>query len=173
MTDLSKPDEDGQAAVDAAAGDLDHQVGNLQRQIGSLTTKVNILAFVMVAACCIGVLVWTAADLRRPTAPEPTDRDQALSELLQARVHCYDSPSEMAAARQRALAAIDRYRWQNRFDAEQHPRPEAEIQMWGPDPIHPEGELSIAKPTSASDTDVSRCFEIMPPPTGSYLPYDK
>jgi hypothetical protein len=50
--------------------------------------------------------------------PRPSNRDLSVEDLLRPDVHCYESAEERAAARQRALAAIDRVRWQR-----DHPDP--------------------------------------------------
>lgn len=44
--------------------------------------------------------------------PVPTTADDSLDSLLRPGPHCYSSAEEMAAARQRALAAIDRMSWE-------------------------------------------------------------
>lgn len=43
--------------------------------------------------------------------PAPSNRDVTEADLLGEGVHCYDSGEERGAARQRALAAIDRMQW--------------------------------------------------------------
>jgi hypothetical protein len=56
----------------------------------------------------------------------PTTADDDLDQLLKPGPHCYNSAAEMAAARQRALTAVDRIRWEREFtrrwDSE-HPQP--------------------------------------------------
>lgn len=45
----------------------------------------------------------------------PTTADDNLDQLLRPGPHCYNSSAEMAAARQRALTAVDRIRWEREF----------------------------------------------------------
>lgn len=49
--------------------------------------------------------------------PGPTTDDDTVEALLRPGPHCYTSAAEMTAARQRALAATDRIRWEQDFTA--------------------------------------------------------
>lgn len=93
-----------------------------------------------------------------PASSPPSDRDLTEADLLKAGLHCFSGPAEMGAARQRALAAIDRYRWENKLESERIERGGRNFQMWGPpEAKFPEGLLAISKPSSE---DASRCFDV-------------
>lgn len=56
----------------------------------------------------------------------PTTADDDLDRLLSPGPHCYHSSAELAAARQRALTAVDRMRWEREFTKrwdDEHPQP--------------------------------------------------
>lgn len=156
----------GDGPGEAQAGDVE-----VQDRLKRLETSIDRLWFT--AGLLVAAAVMAAAVLipkpSHPVAAAPADADITETQLLRPGIHCFSSSGETGAARQRALAAIDRYRWQSRLEAEQHPQDDQDVQMWGPRPDHPEGKLSIVTPTSSAGTDPSRCFEIKPPPPGVYL----
>ncbi|MFV8227442.1 hypothetical protein [Mycolicibacterium fortuitum] len=89
-----------------------------------------------------------------PPESDPTNRDVSVEDLLRTGVHCYDSAEERAAARQRALAAIDRIKWDR-----DHPEP-ADYPLGSPGP--PPAALASVVDTApqGESWDAKRCFQI-------------
>ena len=69
------------------------------------------VSFGAVAICAMAVGMW----IEFGPQPGPTSADDQLDSLLRPGPHCYSSSAEMAAARQRALTATDRMRWEEDF----------------------------------------------------------
>lgn len=72
----------------------------------------------------------------------PATADDNLDQLLRPGPHCYNSSAEMAAARQRALTAIDRIRWERdftqHFESEHHQPAQEPVSMIPPNvPVEP------------------------------------
>ena len=133
------------------------RIAFLNREVVSLGWGL----FAIVAVAVIAVLVnalWFSHQ-----HPAASNRDASESDLLAGGVHCYDSPEERAAARQRALAAIDRMKWEQ----ELRNRPQGDRQMWGTAPVDPSSIPSIwdAPENLASlEADPALCFSVQ------YLP---
>ncbi len=69
--------------------------------------------------------------------PDPVARDDSLTSLLSPGPHCYNSPAEMAAARQRALAATDRMRWEQDFERRWRAERDAPAENYSMVPLNP------------------------------------
>lgn len=76
-------------------------------QVGNGLTAVTVVAAVMLIIAVAVQQLWPG--------PKPTTADEDLADLMTAGPHCYTSSEEMAAARQRALTAIDRVEWERDF----------------------------------------------------------
>ncbi|ULP45908.1 hypothetical protein [Mycolicibacter virginiensis] len=142
---------------------------NAETEVAKLRSKINLLERELWAVVIALVIGWVVIGLwltfQKP--PQPTAGDYTESELLREGPHCYGSPEEMAAARQRALAAIDRQEWERKHLAALDPRSDKEIQMHGPSVAPPATVPSIVKigtPPDASadfEVDASRCFKVI------------
>ncbi|KPN48246.1 MULTISPECIES: hypothetical protein [Mycobacterium] len=133
------------------------EMATLRKNVDQLIVISVVLGVVVLFLCCLAIS--QAMERHRASASSPpSDRDLVEADLLHAGVHCFSGPAEMGVARQRALAAIDRYRWENRLDRERSERGGRDVQMWGALPAKfPEGLLSISTPLSE---DASKCFDI-------------
>lgn len=90
----------------------------------------------------------------KPPEPEPSNHDGTVEDLLSEGVHCYDSAPERAAARQRALAAIDRITWER-----DHPEP-AEYPLGSPGPLPTKVASVVDTVPQGESWDAKRCFQI-------------
>ncbi|WP_155250279.1 hypothetical protein [Mycobacterium intracellulare] len=146
------------------------EIAALRREVDLLSAVLTVFVVVVVFLCCWVTVAPMGGrdDAGRQAAP--SELDQAEADLLKVGLHCFSGPAELGAARQRALAAIDRYRWQDRFEREQRVNSGRDSRMLGGSPSRPEGHLSIGKPPG--DKDASKCFDIeLPPWGGPYLPF--
>lgn len=157
-------DDDGPWAADEIGNvgqrkraEVAPEMASLRKDVDQLIVISAVLVVVVLFLCCLAIS--QAMERHRASASSPpSDRDLVEADLLHTGVHCFSGPAEMGVARQRALAAIDRYRWENRLDRERSERGGRDVQMWGALPAKfPEGLLSIAKPLSE---DASKCFDI-------------
>jgi hypothetical protein len=97
--------------------------------------------------------------------PPPSNRDASVEDLLSTGYpHCYDSAEERAAARQRALAAIDRIRWQSDHPATtDQPENYSMVPPNNPPPVQPPSVIDTPPP--GASWNANRCFEIRKPGT--------
>lgn len=118
MSDVdSGPDTEGAVdlmelshKVDGIAEDLKNHKASTDRD----TRDLWIFVVAMIVMGSFAVILNTLF----PGTSEALTRDDDVDALLAPGVHCFDSHEEMAAARQRALAAIHRINWQI-----EHPAP--------------------------------------------------
>lgn len=110
------------------------------------------LTWAIAGTAALALMLILATSLWPDAEAAPTDRDATLDQLLSAGVHCYDSATERAAARQRALAAIDRIQW------EREVQPDYPLGLPGPVPTKVPS-LS-EKPFGQESWDATRCFQI-------------
>lgn len=107
--------------------DLAAQVNDLKAELAKAkrTAVWEAMACSSIIALVISVVAGAAWTLW-PPQPGPSTADDDLDRLLRPGPHCYNSSAEMAAARQRAMTALDRIRWEREFtkrwDSE-HPQP--------------------------------------------------
>lgn len=141
---------------------VEERLAAADRRIQALDRDVKVLGILVVGLVVAGVIAWVLNELAF-SHPAPSNRDATEADLLTGGVHCYDSPEERAAARQRALAAIDRMEWERKLRTE----PEGG-QMWGTAaPIGPNEIPSIwDSPANLSslNADPALCFSVQ------YLP---
>lgn len=117
------------------------------------------LLFGLLAAAVLCVVLYDVFGGK--SEPPPSNHDASLEELLSTdRPHCYDSAEERAAARQRALAAIDQIRWQR--DHEAASVPQRENYSMVPPNVPPPVKLPtvIDVPPPGASWNANRCFEI-------------
>jgi len=149
-------DVDGEATVEERLAAAD-------RRIQALDRDVKVLGILVVGLVVAGVITWVLNELVF-SHPAPSNRDATEADLLAGGVHCYDSPEERAAARQRALAAIDRMEWEREVRTE----PEGGGQMWGTVPPIGPNEIPWILDSPANlaslNADPALCFSVQ------YLP---
>lgn len=107
MTSENSPDN---PPSPPSAEQLAARIDGLESRVRGLASELTWTIVVAAAA-----LVVTALVLIFWPGPGPTTADDDLTDLLKPGPHCYNSPEEMAAARQRALAATDHMRWERDF----------------------------------------------------------
>lgn len=129
-----------------------------EKRTASLNRDVWGLAWGLVALVAAAVFTLVVNELWF-AHPAPSNRDASESDLLEGGVHCYDSPEERAAARQRALAAIDRMKWEQ----ELRNRPQGDGPLWvsaqdGPSNI----PFLLDSPANLAslDADPALCFSV-------------
>lgn len=140
---------DTEAAVETRVAALEKGLTAARKDFNQLIWLLGFMA--------VGAGIWAAASSTwSPATPAPTNRDTSLEALLSSGVHCYDSTEERAAARQRALAAIDRMTWQEKWDTDHaDPLPNG----FGNPPPAPLPSITDSPPAGKS-WDAAKCFEI-------------
>jgi hypothetical protein len=108
---------------------------------------------VVVAGVVYGVSTFRAE-------PQPSNRDATEQELLSEGVHCYDSSEERAAARQRALAAVERMKWQQDRLVEQSGEDSTLLVPVLPPTLDIPSIVDTAPPSSPESWDAVRCFSV-------------
>lgn len=83
-----------------------------ETRIEGLDRDSTQLTWAIAGTAALALILVLVTSIWPDSEAAPTDRDATLDQLLSAGVHCYDSAAERAAARQRALAAIDRINWE-------------------------------------------------------------
>jgi hypothetical protein len=151
MTDIEQVERTVEERLEAA----EDRIASLHRDVKAL--------WIFVAMVVVAGVVVAAASPFLPQ-PQPSNRDATEQDLLSTGVHCYDSSEERAAARQRALAAIERMKWQQDHLVDQ-PREDSTSMV----PALPPTPLSIpwivdTAPSSSSESwDGTRCFSVVYP----------
>ncbi|CAA0126531.1 Uncharacterised protein [Mycolicibacterium vanbaalenii] len=102
--DTPEPD-----SIEALRHDLTELSSRTTSRHRYLTREINALGILVVLMLAGGIIVAIVGALWSGSSPTTADDD--LDQLLAPGTHCYRSSEEMAAARQRALAAIDRLQW--------------------------------------------------------------
>lgn len=140
-------DETTKASVQNRLDAAETKIGTLDRGLTEVWWAIGVLAVVP-------MIIWLAVGLWPAAEPEPTNHDSTVDQLLSEDVHCYDSAEERAAARQRALAAIDRIKWER-----DHQEP-AEGLLSAPGP--PPAKLPSVRdtPVEGESWDGKRCFQV-------------
>ena len=140
-------------AVEDSERSVEERLGVAERKIEAVERDVSTMGWAIGGAALVAVIIAVVMQLVGGQEPKPSNRDTTLDELLSKREHCYDSAAERASARQRALAAIDRIKWDNA-----HPATPADP-MWGSAPSAPVPSVRDTPPHGES-WDPNRCFEI-------------
>ncbi|MEW2484191.1 hypothetical protein AB0876_31860 [Mycobacterium sp. NPDC049093] len=127
--------------------EIEEKLTEVKREVSQFYWGLGVVAVATV------LVSWFVASWE-PPEPDPTNRDVSVEDLLSKGVHCYDSAEERAAARQRALAAIDRIKWER-----DHPEP-ADYPLGSPGPP-PAALASVADTVPQGESwDAKRCFQI-------------
>lgn len=133
----------------------DERLDALDKRIDRVGRDVSYIGWAL-AAFVASVIVAVVLDafIGPRSEPNPTNHDRTVQELLSAGVHCYDSAEERAAARQRALAAIDRMQ-------ADHPQGFYDPNQLSatPSPAIP-SIWDAPAPNAADPWDGKRCFEV-------------
>lgn len=103
--DTPEPD-----SIEALRRDLSELSDRTTSRHRYLSREINALGILVVLILAGGIIVAFVGAFWSSSSPTTADDD--LDQLLAPGTHCYRSSEEMAAARQRALAAIDRLQWE-------------------------------------------------------------
>ncbi|AGC60994.1 hypothetical protein MULP_00965 [Mycobacterium liflandii 128FXT] len=132
-----------------------------EKRIAELKKDVKETTWLLLGFVAAAVLCWILYDgFGGKSEPPPSNRDARVEDLLSAdHPHCYDSAEERAAARQRALAAIDEIHWQRDHSDITNP---TENYSMVPPPSPPSLKLPsvIDTPPPGASWDANRCFAI-------------
>lgn len=165
---------DDEAELDRGREDAELPARTASRRRLMIPPDVSTALFAVGLLVALYMCITSASDAQRDPSAESvwSSSLQTESELLRVGRHCFSSLEVMGAALQRALAGIDRYRWEN--EQEQRERNKlsegtAGFGLNAVEPDHPEAHLHISRPST--DDDEARCFVIALPPGGSYLPF--
>ena len=146
MDDMDDQDSEGRhdpPTIEELATQLDDLKAELAKAKRSVVWEA--VACSSVIATVLALIVGAVWALWRDQGP--TTADDNLDQLLRPGPHCYNSSAEMAAARQRALTAVDRIRWEREF-----------TQRWDSEHRQPvEEPVSMIPRTSASSRHRHRC----------------
>lgn len=142
---------------------VEERLAAAETRVQALKRDVTVLGVFMLGVVAAAVVSFVLSELVF-SHPAPSNRDATEADLLTGGVHCYDSPEERAAARQRALAAIDRMEWEREMRAE----PQGDGQMWGTVPPIGANEIPSIWDSPANlaslNADPALCFSVQ------YLP---
>lgn len=176
FTAESNGDDDGILDVDDAPKTVEQRLADLEgqgrNQLASFKRTERDL-WIGIAGVAGAVIVCMIAIVASSNNRNVSTRDDNLDDLLTEGVHCYNSPEEMAAARQRALSAIDRINWDRNHPTpatvESHPDPMLSNEFGGTPPATtPHKSISVVKGTYSGlkrlddtvDVDDNLCFGI-------------
>lgn len=137
---------------------VEERLEKAESRIEALNRDVRAL-WIFVAMLVVAGIVVAAASPFLPE-PQPTNRDATEQELLGDGVHCYDSSEERAAARQRALAAIERMKWQQDHLVEQSREDSMPMVPVLPPSLSIPYLVDTAPPSSPETWDGARCFSV-------------
>lgn len=138
---------------------VEERLEKAESRIEALNRDVKAL-WIFVAMLVVAGIVVAAASPFLPE-PQPSNRDATEQELLSAGVHCYDSSEERAAARQRALAAIERMTWQQDHLVDQAREGSMPMVPVLPPSLSIPWLVDTAPPSSPESWDGARCFSVV------------
>lgn len=164
--DLEIPIRDKEPlTLDRLAERLDEAERN-QKAAHKHTFKESAWVSVGVGLCAVFVTLLT---LELWPQPGPTTTDDSLASLLRPGPHCYNSPAEMAAARQRALAATDRMSWEQDFERQWRAERDAPAENYSMVPLNP---MPLPEPDPIPEI-VGPSDPGVPPSADPYLAVDE
>ncbi|OFJ50925.1 hypothetical protein BEL07_25500 [Mycolicibacterium grossiae] len=137
---------------------VEERLENAEKRIARLDREVKELWYFVVALMGLGVVavvIWSLWP-----APQPSNRDATEQELLSEGVHCYDSSEERAAARQRALAAVERMQWQQDHLVEQAREDSTPMVPVLPPALSIPSIVDTAPSSSEESWDGALCFSV-------------
>lgn len=145
---------------------LEERLANAEKRADRLDRDLKGLMFFVLGLVIAGI-VTVVVSMLLPD-PAPTNHDVTEADLLSKGVHCYDSGAERAAARQRALAAIDRMKWLRDHRVEAGSDDGSLLSPPTAAPSPPIPSITDTPPTSGTEQqqwDATRCFAV------EYLPF--
>lgn len=137
---------------------VEERLEKAEKRIAGLDRDVRDLWYFLVALMGLGVVAAIISSFW--PAPQPSNRDATEQELLSERVHCYDSSEERAAARQRALAAVERMQWQQNHLVDQAREDSMPMVPVLPPTLSIPSIVDTAPPSSSESWDGARCFSV-------------
>lgn len=159
------PDAPPPDSIEALRHDLNEITDRTTNRHRNLTREINSLGITVVLIVAAGAVVALVAAFW--PGPTPTTTDDDLNQLLRPGTHCYHSSEEMAAARQRALAAIDRLQWDREHpntDTTEHGPYYSPPALTHAPPALPTivgaKDGGVPQPTDNQNVDTNLCFGI-------------
>lgn len=134
----------------------ENQIRDLNTKASAARDDIKHITWLIVAAVFVGLTVTVIASFTSPK-PHPSTNDTTLDALMYPGVHCYDSKEERDAARQRALAEIDRQQWQ-RTHLPQDSRDT--YSEWGVSASNTKLPQVLDTPGPNENWDAATCFKV-------------
>lgn len=161
MAHDTKTDTEAEPMLEGRLAAAESEIEALKTQASQSKDEMFHLKVVVIAIIFMGIamLVLTAWFDSR-SGEMPSNHDASVEQLLRPGVHCYDSAQERGAARQRALEAIDRKRWEYDWALEHPPAGGYPLSAPGPAPIK---QLEVWDTPRGASWDAARCFEVVQP----------
>lgn len=153
----TKTDTEAEPTLERRLAAAESDIEALKTQVSQSEDKIFQVTVVVIAMIFMGIamLVATAWFDRMPS-----NHDASLEQLLRPGVHCYDSTQERGAARQRALEAIDRKRWEYDWAFAHPPAGGYPLSAPGPAPVK---QLEVWDTPRGESWDAALCFEVVQP----------
>ncbi len=138
---------------------VEERLETAESRIVALNRDLKALWIFVVSLVGAGVVVIAASEFL--PEPQPSNRDATEQELLSNGVHCYDSSEERAAARQRALASIERMKWQQDQLVDQSREASMPMVPVLPPSLSIPWVVDTPSPSSPESWDRARCFSVV------------
>lgn len=137
---------------------VEERLEKVESRIEALKGDVKALWITIVLLVFSGIVAVVVSPLMPQS--QPSNRDATEQELLSEGVHCYDSSEERAAARQRALAAVERMQWQQDHLAEKAREDSMPMVPVLPPTLSIPSIVDTAPSSSAESWDGALCFSV-------------
>lgn len=161
MAHDTKADTEAEPMLEGRLAAAESEIGTLKTQVSQSKDELFQVKVVVIAIILVGIATLVgAAFLDGRPGPMPSNHDASVEQLLRPGVHCYDSAQERGAARQRALEAIDRKRWEYDWAFEHPPAGGYPLSAPGPAPVK---QLEVWDTPRGASWDAALCFEIVQP----------
>ncbi|MEN4449141.1 MAG: hypothetical protein EKK51_09830 [Mycolicibacterium sp.] len=161
MAHDTKADIEAEPTLEGRLAAAESEIETLKTQVSQSKDELFQVKVVVIAIIFMGIAMLVgAAFLDGRPGPMPSNHDASVEQLLRPGVHCYDSAQERGAARQRALEAIDRKRWEYDWALEHPPVGGYPLSAPGPAPVK---QLEVWDTPRGASWDAALCFEIVQP----------
>ena len=137
---------------------VEERLDKAESRIEALKGDVKALWIIIVLLVLSGIVAVVVSPLLPQS--QPSNRDATEQDLLSEGVHCYDSTEERAAARQRALAAVERMKWQQDHLVEQSREDSMPMVPVLPPTLSIPWVVVTAPPSSPESWDGALCFSV-------------
>lgn len=152
-------DNDGdndEATISTRLQAAEDQIRELNTKASVASDAIKHITWLIVVTVFVGLTVTVIASFTSPK-PHASTNDATLDALMTPNVHCYDSKAERDAARQRALAEIDRQHWQLTHQPQDSRDTYSE---WGVSASSTKLPEVLDKPGPNATWDAATCFQV-------------